>query len=1340
MLRYLGRSFCAFRQLLFYRGHNRSLAATAHSTVQLQLEALEDRLSPAVSLVSAGNGGVPADGMSFVGSPTSISKDGRYVAFTSAASNLVAGQIDTNNVNDVFLLDRQSGQIYLVSHTDSLLTTGNNDSISPVISSDGSKIAFLTEAANLVNGVSEGNGSFDVYVYDVASQGLTLASHSYSSPLLTANGLANNLSISADGSKVVFDNTATNLVNGFNDNNGSSGDVFLYDVATNGLTLVSHKSNSPITTGNDVSQSAQISADGSRIAFQSGATDLAGTANGSENVYVYSVAAGSVTLVSHTSSSLTTAGNAASNSVSISDDGSKIAFQSRATNLTSSFVNANSNGYDIFLYTVGTGALQLVSHSKSSANSSGNGNSFFPVISSDGSKIAFESLANDLISGVTDTNGDTDVFVCDVTTGTTILVSHNSTSNSLTGDNSSFNPLFSGDGSKVIFLSRASNLISGGTNTNSTVNVFLFDVAARTATLLSHSTSAANTAGNGNSGNQASNYEGSVIVFQSSAADLVSGDSNGLLDVFLWSPALPATTTVARDGAGNLLIGDTAAGGKNDTLTISLSPVDITKIRITDPNQVLGAGSGAVQVDAHTVDVPAADLSGQLQVSTLGGDDTLTIDFGQGNPVPAGGLRFDGGTGGQDVLRIIGTALVGSYTPAASAEGEGTLHIQGKSISFRGLEVQDYAAAGSTITLTLPGGADSIAIDNSTLSDGATPALKISGSSGGISFVPVHVRGSDIVLDTVADGSDGNDTFTINSASNAHGNASLTIKSGSGTDALTVNGPAFFQTKLDIQVPEVNLYADISGGTITGTATAVHVLSSTASMEDGIAVAANAGATVTIAPGLYRESNIVVNKALTIQGQSQTGVTIAPAGVDDHTDSDFGGSYQHGFIVQASGVTIQNLTLDGNANTTLPGDHNYRAGILTDYLSGSFGGLTVQNTTIKNTFRRGIELSSSGSGHLLVNNIIDSVTNPLGTAVGVELDGSSATLSQNTFTNNSTGVRVANGGSLTLGADNQISAGAGAAGLLFDGATSTLVNLTLSNTLFAGSMQYYVCFQNNFLKGPVLVDGTQARFDLGGGAQTGAALSSSGRLAELQTKLFDYSDSDSVGMIVVTANCAYVQSNNLFVIGTSLRDNITVSTSYRTNIQVAVNGRRLLNPAAGSKGSFNLPNSSSRVVIFALGGDDVVMVQGSMNSEVVGGAGNDYLYGGTGNDVLRGGEGNDYLSGGIGNDVLIGGSGRDYLLGGDGDDLLIGGDVQRTWAELMTPHTGNLYQWQNSYSMAALQALFSAVSDPAGMAEYDLLSGGRGRDAFCYNPHPLIAMIGDRVLDLTLLDGDAALL
>src|SRR5262249_20534087 len=107
-----------------------------------------------------------------------MSNDGRYVVFVSASGTVVPGQVDTNNGGDIFLYDRRTDSVRLVSHIPSNnLTAANDRSSSAVISGDGTTVAFLSRATDLVSPISDTNVADDVFLYDVVGQTVSLASH-----------------------------------------------------------------------------------------------------------------------------------------------------------------------------------------------------------------------------------------------------------------------------------------------------------------------------------------------------------------------------------------------------------------------------------------------------------------------------------------------------------------------------------------------------------------------------------------------------------------------------------------------------------------------------------------------------------------------------------------------------------------------------------------------------------------------------------------------------------------------------------------------------------------------------------------------------------------------------------------------------------------------------------------------------------------------------------------------------------------------------------------------------------------------------------------------------------
>jgi Ca2+-binding RTX toxin-like protein len=218
-----------------------------------------DRQTGQTERVSVASDGTQGNDGSWV---TSISADGRFVAFSSMASNLVPG--DTNGREDVFVHDRQTGQTERVSVA-SNGTQGNRDSYAGSISADGRFVVFVSEAANLVQG--DTNGTRDIFVHD-RQTGRT-ERVSVASDGTEGNRGSEAPSISADGRFVVFHSEASNLVPG--DRNGCA-DIFVHDRQTGRTERVSMASDG--TEGTNYSYDPSISADGRFVAFRSLAINL----------------------------------------------------------------------------------------------------------------------------------------------------------------------------------------------------------------------------------------------------------------------------------------------------------------------------------------------------------------------------------------------------------------------------------------------------------------------------------------------------------------------------------------------------------------------------------------------------------------------------------------------------------------------------------------------------------------------------------------------------------------------------------------------------------------------------------------------------------------------------------------------------------------------------------------------------------------------------------------------------------------------------------------------------------------------------------------------------------
>ena len=381
----------------------------------------------------------------------SLSAYGRYMVFSSRASNLVPG--DTNGASDIFIKDLQTGVVTRVS-TDS---DGNQSdpfhSWHPSISPDGRYVTFSSSATNLVPG--DTNSASDIFMKDLQTGATTRVSTD--SDGNQSDNYSYYTSVSEGGRFVAFRSSATNLV--ADDTNGKW-DIFLKDTMTGATTRVSTDSDG--NQGNGVSKwFPKVSADGRYVVFSSASSNLVpGDSNGAEDIFIKDMQTGSTSLVSTDASG--GQGDGGSYYPNISPDARHVAFISTATNLVAGDAN---DQLDIFVKDVKTGAIARASTDSSGAEA--NGINDFPVISADGRYVAFYSSADNLVPG--DLNGTDDVFVKDMQTGDLSLLSMSSTG--VAGNDHSRWPAISGDGRLVAFYSYADNLVSG--DTNGAVDIFI---------------------------------------------------------------------------------------------------------------------------------------------------------------------------------------------------------------------------------------------------------------------------------------------------------------------------------------------------------------------------------------------------------------------------------------------------------------------------------------------------------------------------------------------------------------------------------------------------------------------------------------------------------------------------------------------------------------------------------------------------------------------------------------------------------------------------------------------------------------------------------------------------
>jgi hypothetical protein len=310
-----------------------------------------------------------------------ISADGNVVAFHSRSDNV--HPLDTDRASDIFARNLLTNTTYLVSVSSDGTAGGNDDSDEPIISADGRVVAFQSAATNLHP--LDTNTRYDILARNLETETTYLVSIN-SAGTGTLGFTALDPVISANGNVVAFRRLeggiyARNLVAGTN-----------YVVSIDPTGTFTADANGHV-----------ISEDGSVVAFHSNSSLHPLDANGWSDVYARNIATSTTYLVSVNAAG--TGGDDNSHDPAVSADGSVIAFRSSASNLHS--LKTGRTYDDVFVRNLVSGTTFLISVD-SGGTGSGNEDARAPLISADGSIVAFDSDASNLVDA--DYNSSSDVF------------------------------------------------------------------------------------------------------------------------------------------------------------------------------------------------------------------------------------------------------------------------------------------------------------------------------------------------------------------------------------------------------------------------------------------------------------------------------------------------------------------------------------------------------------------------------------------------------------------------------------------------------------------------------------------------------------------------------------------------------------------------------------------------------------------------------------------------------------------------------------------------------------------------------------------------------------------
>jgi Tol biopolymer transport system component len=447
----------------------------------------------------------------------SLSEDGRWLAFTSSADNLVSN--DANGRRDVFVHD-------IIAGTNQLVSVGLDgrspqaDSWQPRISGDGRYVVFVSMATNLAGGNHPSQRA--VYVRDLVTATTVLAS-ARDGGSTGGSHAAFNPQISSSGARVTFESTSTNLVQGaWGRTNRLK--LFVRSLSTQRTYLASDSLRNSGTEESRDSFSASLDHGADRVVFLSGS-----------DVYEYSISNGIPRQVA-TGHGATT--------VSLSRDGSRIALLGRQTGTHGGTLRTVMWGE------INARTLRLIASATNSSPTSLDNVS----ISSSGQFVAFDSIHSP--PGINDTNGVQDVFLFDTVSGVLERASAGGVGHE-EADGNSDRPVLSADGQRLAFRRITTNR-TGGQSGNMT-DIYVRDRRAGMVSLLSPRS----TTFHGErlfASNPWISADGRVVAFQSRSADFHGGDYNNTVDTFVSSvppmrPVLAALTLAGNDELHFQIIG-----------------------------------------------------------------------------------------------------------------------------------------------------------------------------------------------------------------------------------------------------------------------------------------------------------------------------------------------------------------------------------------------------------------------------------------------------------------------------------------------------------------------------------------------------------------------------------------------------------------------------------------------------------------------------------------------------------------------------------------------------------------------------------------------------------------
>ncbi len=688
-----------------------------------------------------------------------ITPDGRYVAFVSEASDLVAG--DENGIPDIFVRDMQTEETILISVGAQGGTSGViRGSDAPAITPDGRFVAFTSAASNLVaNAVSAGQ---EIYVRDLVANQTLWASQNASANTQRA---AYNVSISDDGKYVAFKFYTGKT---FQIYRGSLLDQTVALVCTNA-----------VGTGSVVSDDYGpiMTSDGRYLVYSEYGSDQS-----LHSIWLWDGQTQTKTLASVSLSGQPLEAGIC-DSPAVTPDGRYVAFLSNATNLVANPVNGEFQAY---VRDLQSGVTTLASADPAGA-ASGSIDGSLPSLSADGRFLLFDSRSGSLCPE--DLNECSDVLLRDLSVPVTELVSRAALSmptGDAYADSIIGNQAMDASGRYLVFTSESGDLAPGDTNKAS--DIFVCDLQVGSNTLVSIN-QAGTGSGNGASSGASISANGRYVVFTSFAGDLVPNDTNELTDIFVRDLETGATRLVSARATG-----ESPTSTSHDA-SISADGRYVAYLSSYSDTQVTGSaakthGNALLRdlVTGTTRLIVANTYPTSLQISP----DGRYVSFFQ--TISSAGNKlsvFDAQTG---LIQLLGTRVV-----ANSFSGDGTKLVYIDYLNLTNYLVVVDLAQGTNVTMALGPGNSSRSQALSVGSDGrwATVSIRVPDVGPGTNQIEnvclCDIRNANLVL------------ASVNQTGTAGGNGA-SIRPRLSSDGRYV---AFRGTASDLVANDVNGLSDV---------------------------------------------------------------------------------------------------------------------------------------------------------------------------------------------------------------------------------------------------------------------------------------------------------------------------------------------------------------------------------------------------------------------------------------------------------------------------------------------------------------------------------------------------